>query len=211
MAMKVILALLITLITLLPVMAAEKGNSSQDEDTFRSPTAGFSITKPKGWVFATNDQIVTNRAHVRLKDKELEEQIRQRASAPLIAILKHKEPYDDLNPSVQVLLRPLGQLEGKTPLELMNIVIPSIQRAMVDFQFVDEIRETIVGGQKAAYTKSKYTVSNSEGRTFPTLSRLWLIPRGKFMFMLSMSGHQGGPDVSETEFAEILKSIKIDN
>ena len=140
MAMKVIVALFITLITLLPAMADEKGNSSQDEDTFRSPTAGFSITKPKGWVFATTDQIAANRAHVRLKDKELEEQMRQRASAPLIAILKHKEPYDDLNPSVQVLLRPLGQLEGKSPLELMEIVIPSMQRAMVDFQFVEEIQ-----------------------------------------------------------------------
>ena len=211
MAKKLLVSLFITLITLLPAMAAEKGNSKQDKDTFRSPTAGFSITKPNGWVFATTDQIATNRANVRLKDKELEEQMRQRASAPLIAIMKHEEPYDDLNPSVQVLLRPLGQLEGRSALELMNIVIPSMQRAMVDFQFVEEIRETVVGGQKAAYTKSKYTVSNAEGRTFPTLSRLWLIPRGKFMFMLSMSGHQEGLDVSEKEFAEILKSIKIDN
>ena len=31
------------------------------------------------------------------------------------------------------------------------------------------------------------------------------------MFMMSMSGHQEGPDVSENEFTEILKSIKIDN
>ena len=137
--------------------------------------------------------------------------VRSRASAPLIAIMKHEGPYDNLNPSVQVLLRPLGQLEGKSPLELMNIIIPSMQRAMVDFQFVEEIRETVVGGQKAAYVKSKYTVVNVEGRTFQTLSRLWLIPRGKFMFMMSMSGTTEGSDVSEKEFAEILKSIKIDS
>jgi hypothetical protein len=211
MANKIIVGLIFTLITLVPAMASEKGNSTKEDNLFRSPTAGFSITKPDSWVFATTDQIATNRAHVRLKNKELEEQMRQRASAPLIAILKHKEPYDDLNPSVQVLLRPLGQLEGKSPLELMNIVIPSMQRAMVDFQFVEEIREAVVGGQKAAYTKSKYTIINAEGRMFPALSRLWLISRGKFMFMMSMSGHQEGSDVSEKEFSEILKSIKIDN
>jgi hypothetical protein len=203
--------LLVILITVLPAMASENGKTNKDEDTFRSPTAGFSVTKPKGWVFATTEQIATNRANVRLEDKELEEQMRQRASAPLIAIMKHEEPYDNLNPSVQVLLRPLGQLEGKSPLELMKIIIPSMQRAMVDFQFVEEIRETVVGGQKAAYVKSKYTVINVEGRTFQTLSRLWLIPRGKFMFMMSMSGTAEGSDVSEKEFADILKSIKIDS
>jgi len=207
---KFLVFLLVFLINVLPAIAAEKGKTENNEDTFRNPTAGFSITKPKGWVFATTEQIATNRANVRLKDKELEEQMRQRASAPLIAIMKHVEPYDNLNPSAQVLLRPLGQLEGKSALELMNIIIPSTQRAMVDFQFVEEIQERVVGGQKAAYAKSKYTVTNAEGRTFPTLSRLWLIPRGKFMFMISMSGTQEGEDVSEREFAEILKSIKID-
>lgn len=211
MAKRIIGYILVILISALPVLGADKGKTKKVVNTFMNPTAGFTITKPESWVFATTEQIATNRASVRLKDKELEEQLKQRASTPLIAIMKHQEPYDDINPSVQVLLRPLGQLEGKSPLELMNILIPSMQRAMVDFQFVEEIRETVVCGQKAAYAKSKYTVTNTEGRTFPILGRLWVIPRGKFMFMLSMSSPQEGADVSEKEFAEILKSIMIDS
>ena len=92
--------------------ATTKATAEADSNRFSSPTAGFSITKPPTWVFASVEQIAAYRARVRLNDKDLEEQIRQRASAPLVAITRHPEPFDDLNPSVQVILRPLGQLEG---------------------------------------------------------------------------------------------------
>ena len=64
MGKKFLFFLLLILITVLPALAAENGKTNKDEDTFRSPTAGFSITKPKGWVFATTEQIATNRANV---------------------------------------------------------------------------------------------------------------------------------------------------
>jgi hypothetical protein len=179
--------------------------------TFHSPTAGFTITKPESWVFATTEQIARNRARVRLKDKELEALVRERASLPLVAAAKHPEPYDDLNPSVQVLLRPLGSLAGKSPVELMQIAIVPIQRAVSGFEYVETVRGSSLNGRQAAYVKCGYTVANAAGRTFPTLTRLWLVPRGQVLFMVSMSGPRQGPDVSEGEFAAILKSIKIDD
>ena len=207
---KIIAALAILFLFASAAAYAQNGKQANPANTFTSPTAGFSITKPAIWVFGTMEQVATSRAAIRLKDKELEQQMRARANAPLVVILKHQEPYDDLNPSVQVLLRPLGQLEGRSAVELMSIVVPTIQRAVVDFTVIEPIKETTVGGQKAAYMKSKYTVTNAEGREFRALSRLWIVPRGKFMFMISMSGPQEGPDVSESEFAEVLKSIRIE-
>lgn len=177
---------------------------------FHSPTAGFAVVKPAAWQFASMEQVATNRAVARLKDKELEAQVRQRASAPLVVMLKHPEPHDDLNPSVQVMVRPLGQLEGRSAIELMRLVVPTIRRAMADFSLVEEIQETTVGQMPAAYMKARYTVANPEGREFKTLSRMWIVPRGSFMFMISASGPQEGPDVSETEFKAILDSIQIE-
>jgi hypothetical protein len=194
----------------LAVSASGIDSPAVDANRFYSPTAGFSIIKPSAWSFASMEQVAANRAVAQLKDKELQEQIRQRANAPLVAVLKYPEPHDDLNPSIQVIVRPTGQLENKTGVELMHIVVPSIQQAMADFAFVEKIQETKVSGMPAAYMKAKYTVSNKEGREFKTLSRMWIIPRGSFMFIISMSGPQEGPDVSETEFKAILDSIKIE-
>ena len=173
---------------------------SSDTNRFHSPTAGFTIVKPKDWHFASAEETAKNRAIARLKDKEIEEQMRHRASAPLIVITKHKEPIEDLNPSVQVIMRPLGQLQGRSALELMtNFVAPSVEK----------VKETKIAGHSSAYLKAKYTVGNADGVEFGTLTRMWIIPRGAFLFMLSMSGPQEGPDVSEKEFAAILDSIKI--
>jgi hypothetical protein len=81
---------------------------------------------------------------------------------------------------------------------------------MADFSFVEQIRETKIGELTAAYMKAKYTVANPEGREFKSLSRAWIVPRGSFMFLISASGPQEGPDVSETEFKAILDSIQIE-
>jgi hypothetical protein len=194
----------------LTVSAGAADAPASDTNRFHSPTAGFTITKPAGWQFATMEQVAASRAVARLKDKELEAQIRQRANAPLVVITKHPEPHDDLNPSTQVMVRPLGQLEGKSAVELMRLIVPGIQRAMADFTFVEAIQETKVGGMPAAYMKAKYTVANPEGKEFKTLARTWILPRGSFMFMISMSGPQEGAEVSEAEFKAILDSIKIE-
>lgn len=203
---------LIALTVLCISLAAVSADApAMNTNRFHSPTAGFAVSKPADWQFGSMEQVATNRAIARLKDKELEAQIRQRASAPLVVILKHPEPHDDLNPSFQVMLRPVGQLEGKSATELMRLVVPTIQRAMADFSFVEEIREVRIGQMPAAYMKAKYTAANSEGREFKTLSRMWIVPRGSFMFLLSASGPQEGPDVSEAAFKAIVDSIQIEN
>jgi hypothetical protein len=186
-----------------------QGADSGDTNVFHSPTAGFTIKKPANWKFGSMEEVTANRARAQLKDKELEEQIKKRASAPLVVVLKHPEPHDDLNPSAQVILRPLGELQGKSATELMEIMVSTISRIMVDFEVVEKIQETKVGGIPAAFVKAKYKAKNQEGQEFKTLSRMWVVPRGAFLFMISMSGPQEGADVSEKEFKAILDSIKI--
>ena len=191
------------------VDAAE--TAAADTNRFHSPTAGFTIVKPAGWQFASVEQIATNRAIARLKDKELEQLVRERATTPLVVITKHPEPHDDLNPSAQVILRPLGQMAGQNPVDLLRMVSTPLERGMKDFTFVEPIKEAKVGGLPGATMKAKYTVANPAGREFKTLARLWLVPRGTFLFMISMSGPQEGADLSEKEFSTIFDSIKIEN
>ncbi len=198
-------------IALFGICPAGLGQDCEEANTFTSTTSGFTICKPESWSFQSAETIAENRANARMKDKELEKLVRERASAPLVAITRFPEPYDDLNPSVQVMFRPLGQLANTAPAELMEIVIGPLRSAFEDFTVVEEIQETAVGGQEAAYMLAKYTVANAEGREFKTLSRLWIVPRGSFMFMISMSGPQEGSHVSEEEFQQVLGSIVIED
>jgi hypothetical protein len=126
-------------------------------------------------------------------------------------ILKHPEPSEKLNPTTQVMFRPLGKLQGNTAVDLMRgVVLRALQRDMTDFALVEPIRETKVDKMPAASMRVSYTVADPEGRKFKALSRICIVPRGSFVFVISMIGPQQGPDVSETEFKTMLNSIRID-
>jgi hypothetical protein len=97
----------------------------------------------------------------------MENLIRAQGNAPLVAFTRHEEPYDDLNPSVQVMFRPLGSLEGKSAAELLQTVaLPTLEKTMVDFERIGEIQTVEVGGQKAAGARAKYTIRNGGGASF---------------------------------------------
>jgi hypothetical protein len=124
--------------------------------------------------------------------------------------MKHLEPYPDQNPSVQVLLRPLGRNQGVPPVELMRAGIPTIQRGVEGFAFVDGIQATKVGGRDAAYSKFTYRVEVG-GKSFAVLERLWMVPRGTVLFNIDMTSPPQGADASDKEFAAILASIRIED
>jgi len=87
-------------------------------DAFRSATAGFEITKPADWHYLTAEQNQENLSRVELTDDEYKEALLKYATVPLVAMVKYAEPFDDLNPSVKVNIKPLGELKGMAATEL---------------------------------------------------------------------------------------------
>ncbi|MDH3256545.1 MAG: hypothetical protein OEM27_02915, partial [Nitrospinota bacterium] len=116
---------------------------------------------------------------------------------------------DGINPGVQVMIRPLGNLSKAPPTDILKMTVARFPETFESFAFVEEVQETQVNGWKAAYTKIQYTITDKSGRRFPTLTRFWMIPRGKYMFTIGMSGAQEGPELSEEDFQRVLNSIRI--
>jgi hypothetical protein len=181
-----------------------------DESVFESATSGVRIRKLEGWRFAAGVEVLANRAVARLKDKELEDEVQRRANLPLVVIQKHAETQEDVNRTVQLMVRPLGPLQGRSAVERMQLVVPTLERAMAAFRIVEPIRDVLLGGMPAATLRAAYGIANPDGRTFHLMTRAWIAPWGSYMFMISASGPADGLDVSEREFAEIVGSIRIE-
>jgi hypothetical protein len=179
-------------------------------EIFNNPTVGFSIEKPDGWHYLTTQQIDEGKRNIKLNDKELQEAAQKYATAPLVAFSRYQEPYDDINASIKVVFRPLGQLQEVPPTEILKIMVSTIQKAVSDFEFLDKIQPTKVSGLNAAFMRAKYTVSNQENRTFNILTRMVIVPRGAYMFIISMSCKADGTDNSEEMLIASLNSIKIE-
>ncbi len=177
-------------------------------EVFHHPGAGFSVTKPMDWQYLSPEMVKTASESTKWNDAELEKAIKENPNSPLVVLTRYQEPYPTLNPSVAVTMVNLP-VEGMPPKDILNMSTEVLKRAYPDLTYVDEVQDANVDGINGAYTKIKYTMSAGD-RKFPTLTRMWLVPRGKIMFTVGMSGPQDGPDVSEDTFKKILKSIKIE-
>jgi hypothetical protein len=169
-------------------------------------SAGVSVARPASWHLATLAQVQANREQMKLSDPELQAALATRSALPLIVFTKYQEPYRGINPSVQVTLR---QALPGTPVQLLTTALRTMRQAFADLAILSPVRAERVDGLAGAHVRVTYTLQTNTGTGGRVISRLWLIPRGSLMFLIGMSGSESGPDVSEAEFAAVLKSVAI--
>ena len=181
---------------------AQTGGRLQDA------ASGISVVKPLDWVIA-KQQAGAIKVASRLTDEDLAKAVGNAPAIPLFIFTRYPEAHPDPNPSIQVVLRPLGEDAGKTAVELMQETVDPMKSAFKDFRFVSEIKTTTVGGLPGSSMKAAYTILTQDGRKLPTQTDFWIVPRGKFMFVIGAAGPQEGPDAYDAEFDRFVSSVQI--
>lgn len=182
-----------------------------DQEIFNNPTAGLQLEKPAEWHYLTAAQNMDNIKSIKLSDDEFHAAMQKYATAPLVAMTKFAEPFEDVNPSFKVNIKPFGELKGKRPEEVISLVVPQFQHAFKDFELVQPPTQVEVSGIKSAYARMNYTMEIPDGRTFPTTSELWIVPRGDYFFMIGAGTRQDEKTGSRKEIQSILKTVKIEH
>lgn len=180
-----------------------------DADVFRSGPAQIELHKPAGWHFQGTDLALANRAAVKLSDEEFQKAMQRNAALPIVVATKHPDPYDSLNPSVQVIARHSGSLKGSNPTEILGQVEPVFRRQFADYVLLDGIRETYVGGERAARMTVRYTVGTDDGREFPTQTTMVMVLRGELVYQFGFSASPTGLDALTEEVEAVLRSVKF--
>lgn len=196
------------LIALVLALIPASADGGDKPTRVENSTAGVSIEPPPGWNVSTVAQLAENREKIRLSDAELEEAMKRLATPALFAFMKHPEPYDNINPSIQVILRPAPPGLA-TARQLLEVTVEALKGAHKDFKTVEPISELTVGGLPGAGMKVGYTLRTTEGAEFKVLARTWAVKRGNFLVLVGMSGAQEGTDVAEEEFTAAFASLKI--
>lgn len=181
-----------------------------EPDVYNNPTTGLEVTKPAEWSYLTATQNMENIKDAKLKDEEFHAAIQKYATAPLVAMTKYPVPYDDVNPSFKVNIKPFGNLKGMSPQDIISLVVPQFKNAFQDFVLVQPPTEVVVSGIESAYARMNYTMEIPDGRSFPTTSELWIIPRGDYFFMVGAGTRQDERTGSRDEIQAILSSLKIE-
>jgi hypothetical protein len=197
-------------VTFLVALAACLSNVLCEDNTFKNSTVGFSVTKPADWRFATLDQHMENLSRTKLNDEQMQEAMQKYATVPLVVMMKHPEPYDDLNPSFKANIKPLGNLPADDPVAIINLMTAPMARMFKDFKVVEPAAATTVAGLKAAHVRIHYSLAIPDGREFPTVSDLWIVLRGKYYIILGAGMRQDGKTGTREEIEKILSSVVID-
>ena len=199
--MKLIQALVISLLSF--------GAFAQDTNVFESVTVGFKVTKPSEWQFVTAEENIENLKKIQTDDEEFQQLMLKYSTAPLVVIMKYPDPFDDLNPSFKVNIKPIGQLKGTDPKKILELILPQFQKMFQDFNLVQPPTDTTVAKLPAAYMRIDYSLAIPDGRTFPTASELWIVPRGDYFFMIGAGTRQDEKTGSREEILNILSSVEL--
>jgi len=124
---------------------------------------------------------------------------------------KYQEPFDDVNPSFKINLKPYGDLKGIPAQNLIRLLLPQLQKSFKDFAVVQAPTDVLVSGIQSAYIRINYTMELADGRSFPAASELWIVPRGDYFFMIGAGTRQDEKTGTRAEIQGILDSIRITN
>jgi hypothetical protein len=183
--------------------------ASEELSVFNNPTAGFSVTKPNGWHYVTAEQNLNNLKATQLGDKEFQTAMVKYATTPMVAMTKHEEPYDDVNPSFKVNIKPLGQFKGKDPKDIIGVMLPQFQKLFKDFKLVQPPTNVPVAGISSAYARINYTMEVAGIGVLPITSELWIVPRGDYFFLVGAGTRQDEKTGSRKEIESIISTIVI--
>ena len=179
------------------------------QDTYSNPTLGFSIRKPSSWHYLSAEQHRENLKRSDFTDPKFKELVTRYARTPFLAITKHKEPHDDLNPSLRVNAREAGNLKGMAPEKVVELTASAFSRMFKDYAVAEGPVATKVSGHSAGYMRVNYT-HEAGGASWPTTSELWIVPRGDLVFIIGAGTRQDEKSGTRKEVRGIIDTIKID-
>src|SRR5262245_19045565 len=164
-------------------------SASLAQDTYANPTLGFSIRKPASWHYLTAEQHRDNLKRSDFNDPQFKELVTRYARTPFLAITKHKEPHDDLNPSIRVNAREAGNLKGMAPEKVAELMATGFARIFKDYAVAEGPVASTLSGHPAGYLRVNYTLE-AGGGAYPTASELWIVPRGELVFIIGAGTRQ---------------------
>ncbi len=203
-------ASLSTLLAVALVLALDAGAApSPDAKRFANAAVGISIDPPKGWKTLALREVPAPDGAARLPDGRLLEALRPLGGQPLVEFAKHAETYANLNPTIQINVRPLGGFMGRSINEVMSSVVIPLRSQHPELELVGPAKPLKISGLDAMQTTTKYTLTVGP-RQFDVRSHLLVVPRGAVYFVIGMTEPPKGPDRAEREFQAALASIHID-
>jgi hypothetical protein len=167
-----------------------------------SPT-DFSISAPRTWT-AAGPEVVAEAIH-RFATGDLKKILEGARPVPVVTFFRYPpNEYTGENPSVKVLISETPEV---SPSQLLAISRDVESKVFVDYKIESDVRTTEINDIPGATMAASFTSKYSNGRSYPTLARVWAIRRGRFMYVIGTSGPENPSKDLQKDFDFITSSF----
>lgn len=201
------------------VGATSDFQESRGSHKYFNRDVGFAITKDANWHFLSLDNAETwmsssdksEKGQDQLK-KHIQNMRKQEAAtgmAPLF-IAKHEEPYPHINPMIQVVLHYIDDLpKNVSPLAIAAVMAKSVSENNEGVELMDKVRMTRVSSFDAGLLRFTVDGKLNSGEVEVSMNQVYLIPRGKYVFEITVSTPLECDALTDVELEEMMDSIFI--
>jgi hypothetical protein len=192
---------------------------SRQSNKYLNRDVGFAITKLPHWHFLSLDNAETwmtspdnsdeGKLNLKKHIQSMREQEASTGMAPLFIAL-HEEPYPHLNPMIKVSLHYIEDLpKNVSPLAIAAVMAQSVSENNKGFKMMDRIRLVQVSNFEAGYLSFALNGELNSGEAESAMNQVYLVPRGKYVFEITLSTPQECDAATEVDLEEMMETIFI--
>ena len=178
------------------------------DDLFKNTEFGIELIKPTNWEYVSHTEILDSEKNTRLADKDLKKRMIQISRAPLVAMVSH-QAVDKSDATFKIQVLPLDDLKDKDLRIFLRQLSEKMKQSYKDFVLIQQPANSILSGLKSVDMIGSFSFQTEDGRSFPVLSHMWLVPRGGLFFMIAASADKSDEKTIQIALPKIISSIKI--
>ena len=191
------------------IFSCALANTAPAQELYENKTLGLSVQKPATWYFLSDEQHRSNISRSKMTNAEFQSLVLKLSNAPIFAISKYRDPYDDLNPSVKIIARPAGSIKPGHLLGLAKIMAAIAAKKIGKVTRVKGPKSLQFSGFPAAYVVIDFTAENQDGRQFPTTSQMWFVLKDDLIFTVGATTRQDEKTGSRQEVQGVIDTIRL--
>lgn len=199
--------------------ATSNFEESRQSNKFFDRDVGFAMTKHPDWHFLSLDNAETwmstsidteeERTNLQKHIQNLRKQEMKTGMAPVF-IAKHQEPYPHLNPMIKVILHYVDDLpKNVSPLAIAAVMAKSFSENNKGFRMMDQVQLTRISNFDAGYLRFSIEGKLPSGNNESAMNQVYLIPRGKYIFEITISTPLECDAATDADLEEMIESIFI--
>ena len=184
--------------------------SAISQDVYENKQFGIKITKPTGWIVATNQVLQSNLDKMEFTDEQMIKLLN--SSKGVVDLYTcYKYPIDKVSGLIPTAKFTIRANPTTNYTQFKKIIIANMDRVKTvvkDFELIESYKDTTISKSPTLYYSSRYSINLAGGGDMKVRNRYYVIPKGKYYISISLMDNEKNEDCSAV-YKQLISSLQL--